>query len=116
VWSERLARWQFWILAASVPGIVAHFYMATWPGLAGAALLLAVGISLHLVNMVMTLRGIRRWSFTARSVVLGYAGLALTALFGSRWPAITCVRSCPAPSSRRSTRTSIWRCWDGSRR
>jgi hypothetical protein len=82
VWSERLARWQFWILAASVPGIVAHFYMATWPGLAGAALLLAVGISLHLVNMVMTLRGIRRWSFTARSVVLGYAGLALTALFG----------------------------------
>jgi hypothetical protein len=62
--------------------MVAHFAMGTWPGLAGAALLLVVGIALHLVNMAMTMRGVRRWTFTARAVALGYAGLALTALFG----------------------------------
>ena len=82
VWSERIARWQFWILAASIAGMVAHFAIGTWPGLAGAALLLVVGIALHLVNMAMTLRGVRRWTFIARAVVLGYTGLALTALFG----------------------------------
>ena len=82
VWSERMARGQFWILAVGIAGMVAHFAMGTWPGLALAALLLVAGIALHLVNMAMTLRGVRRWTFTARTVVLGYAGLALTALFG----------------------------------
>ena len=82
VWSERMARAQFWILAVGIAGMVAHFAMGTWPGLALAALLLVAGIALHLVNMAMTLRGVRRWTFTARTVVLGYAGLALTALFG----------------------------------
>ena len=82
VWSERMARGQFWILAVGIAGMVAHFAMGTWPGLALAALLLVIGIALHLVNMTMTLRGVRRWTFTARTVVLGYAGLALTALFG----------------------------------
>jgi hypothetical protein len=82
MWSERLARWQFWALAAAIPGMVSHFYIGTWLGLSAAAALLAVGIAAHLFNVGMTLRGFRGWTFTARAVVLAYAGLALTALFG----------------------------------
>ena len=82
IWSERLARWQLAILAVAVTGMVAHFYLGTWPGLAAAAGLLAVGIALHLGNVGMSLRGFTRWTFTARLVVLAYSGLALTTLFG----------------------------------
>ncbi len=82
IWSERLARWQLAILAVAVTGMVVHFYLGTWPGLAAAAGLLAVGIALHLGNVGMSLRGFTRWTFTARLVVLAYCGLALTTLFG----------------------------------
>jgi hypothetical protein len=82
IWSERLARWQLAILAVAVTGMVAHFYLGTWPGLAAAAGLLVVGIAFHLWNVGMSLRGFTRWTFTARLVVLAYGGLALTTLFG----------------------------------
>jgi len=82
VWSERLARWQFWILLLAVSGMIAHFYIGTWPGLVLAAGLLAVGILLHLGNVALSLRGFGRWTFTARLVVLAYAGLGLTVVFG----------------------------------
>jgi hypothetical protein len=82
IWSRRVARWQLAILAVAVIGMVAHFYLGTWPGLAGAAGLLAVGIALYLLNVGLSLRGFTRWTFTARLVMLGYSGLALTTLFG----------------------------------
>ncbi|MGH7367753.1 MAG: hypothetical protein ACREKQ_02590 [Candidatus Rokuibacteriota bacterium] len=82
IWSERLARWQLAILGVAVTGMVAHFYLGTWAGLAGAAGLLAVGVALHLLNVGMSLRDFTQWTFTARLVVLGYGGLALTTLFG----------------------------------
>jgi len=82
IWSERLARWQLAILAVAVTGMVAHFQLGTWPGLAAAAGLLAIGIALHLVNVGMSLRGFTRWTFTARLVALAYGGLALTTVFG----------------------------------
>jgi hypothetical protein len=82
IWSERVARWQLAIVAVAVIGMVAHFYLGTWPGLAGAAGLLAVGIALYLLNVGLSLRGFTRWTFTARLVLLGYGGLALTTLVG----------------------------------
>lgn len=82
IWSERLARWQLAILAVAVTGMVAHFQLGTWPGLAAAAGLLAIGIALHLLNVGMSLRGFTRWTFTARLVALAYGGLALTTVFG----------------------------------
>jgi hypothetical protein len=82
IWSERLARWQLAILVVAVTGMVAHFQLGTWPGLAAAAGLLAIGIALHLLNVGMSLRGFTRWTFTARLVVLAYGGLALTTVFG----------------------------------
>ena len=82
VWSERLARWQFWILLLAVSGMVAHFYIGTWPGLVLAAGLLAIGVLLHLINVALSLRGFDRSRFTARVVVLAYAGLGLTVVLG----------------------------------
>jgi hypothetical protein len=82
IWSERVACWQLAILAVAVTGMVASFYLGTWPGLGVAAGLVAVGIALHLLNVAMSLRGCGQWTFTARMVMLGYGGLALTALFG----------------------------------
>lgn len=82
LWSERLARWQFWILLPSVSGMVAHFYLGTWPGLVMAAGLVAAGIALHLANVLMSVRGFVRWTFTARLVALAHVGLGLTVVFG----------------------------------
>lgn len=82
VWSERLARWQLALFAAGVVGMVGHFAIARWEGLAWGAGLVVAGMAMHLVNVTLTVRGLRRWSFTARLVALALAGLALTALFG----------------------------------
>jgi len=82
VWSQRLARWQFWVLLLATSGMVAHFYIGTWLGLVMAAGLLAIGVALHLVNVALSLRGVERWGFTGRLGVLAYAGLALTVVFG----------------------------------
>jgi hypothetical protein len=82
IWSERLARWQFWLLLVGISGMVAHFYLGTWPGLLSAAALVALGSCAHLLNVSLTLRGLSRWDFTARLVVMGYTGLGLTVVFG----------------------------------
>ncbi len=82
IWSERLARWQFVILAAGIPGMIAHFYIGTWPGLALAAAVVGLGVACHLVNALATLFAVKAWSFTARLLVVALVGLALTVLFG----------------------------------
>ena len=82
IWSERLARWQFCILVLSVAGMVGHFYLGSRRGLLAAAVLLAVGVAAHLLNVGLSLRGFTAWSFTARLIVLGYTGLALTVIVG----------------------------------
>jgi hypothetical protein len=82
IWSERLARWQLAVLIVGIVGMVAHFYIGAWPGLALAAGFLAAGVVMHLLNVTLTLRGFTDWSVTARLIVLGYAGLAATTAFG----------------------------------
>lgn len=82
LWSARLARWQLVLLVTALSGMVAHFYLGTWPGLAMAAGLLAVGVALHVLNIGLSMRGVERWTFTGLLVVLGHGGLAATALFG----------------------------------
>jgi len=82
IWSERLARWQFVILAAGIAGMIAHFYIGTWPGLALAAGVVAAGAACHLINALASLCGVKVWSFTARLLAVALAGLALTVLFG----------------------------------
>jgi hypothetical protein len=83
IWSERLARWQLGLTAVGIVGLVAHFFIAEWSGLAWAAGLVALGVGLHLVNAVLSVRRLETWTFTARLVALAHAGLALTALYGT---------------------------------
>jgi hypothetical protein len=82
LWSERLARWQLAVLAAGVAGMVGHFAVGRWAGLPWAAGLVAAGLAGHLLNVTLTLRGLRRWSFTAWCVAGAHVGLGLTALLG----------------------------------
>jgi hypothetical protein len=83
IWSERLGRWQLGLTAAGVAGLVGHFFIGQWSGLWWAAGLVTLGIGLHLVNAVLSVRGLATWTFTARLVALAHVGLALTALYGT---------------------------------
>lgn len=82
IWSERLARWQLALVVAGVVGMVGHFYIGRWSGLVWGAGLVALGAAAHVANAALSVRGVVRWTFTARLVVLALAGLGLTALFG----------------------------------
>lgn len=82
LWSERLARWQLGVLLIGVIGMIAHFWIGTWPALASAAALVGLGAGMHVVNVVLSFHAFHRWTFTARLVVLGHVGLSLTVVFG----------------------------------
>ena len=83
IWSERLARWQLVLTAIGIVGLVAHFFIGEWVGLLWAAGLVTLGVGLHLVNAILSVRGLAAWTFTARLVALAHVGLALTALYGT---------------------------------
>ena len=83
VWSERLARWELGLVVLGVVGIVGHAAIGSWPGLVWGAGLLAAGVGAHVINTALMLRGLTHWSFTAWMLVVGFAGLVLTTLFGA---------------------------------
>jgi hypothetical protein len=83
VWSERLARWQYAVFVTGTVGVAGHFFIAEWIGFVWSAGLLTLAIAAHVLNSALSVRGLRRWTFTARLVVLALAGLSLTALFGT---------------------------------
>ena len=82
LWSERLARWQLAALVAGIAGMVSHFWIGRWAGMAWAAALVGAGALAHVVNAALSLRAVARWTFTARSLAVGLAGLTLTVGFG----------------------------------
>jgi hypothetical protein len=82
LWSERLAWAQLGLTTAGMLGMVSHFFIGAWSGLAWAAGLVALGVLAHVVNLGLSLRGLRRWTFTAVAMVFGLGGIALTTLFG----------------------------------
>ncbi len=108
IWSERLGRWQFALLAVGIVGMVGHFFIGEWSGLLWGAGFVALGTVAHLTNAVMSVRGLRQWTFTARLVALALAGFALTLVFGLAlavnrlWPFL------PPATFPWSTPTSIW--------
>jgi hypothetical protein len=63
-------------------GMVAHFALAEWIGLAWAAGLLAIGVLIHVVNLAVALARLPRWTFTARCTALALGGLVVTLGFG----------------------------------
>jgi len=83
VWSERMARWQLALTTVGIVCLVAHFFIGEWSGLVWAAALVTLGVGLHLVNTVLSVRGLAAWTFTAWLVTIAHAGLALTALSGT---------------------------------
>jgi hypothetical protein len=83
IWSERLARWQLAVTALGIVGVVGHFFIAEWSGLAWSAGLVSLGVGMHLLNAVLSVRGLPAWTFTARLVALAHVGLGLTALYGT---------------------------------
>jgi len=82
LWSERLAWWQLAFMVTGVTGMVGHFFLGAWSGLVWSAALVALGVGLHLLNVARTVRGVGRWTFTARMIALALAGLGLTTLVG----------------------------------
>jgi hypothetical protein len=82
IWSERLALFQFWIMGAGIAGMVAHFAVGRWNGLAWAAGLVGIGVACYLVNVALTLRPLPRRSATAQLFVVALAGLLATFVFG----------------------------------
>jgi hypothetical protein len=83
VWSERLARWQYAAFVTGAVGVVGHFFIAEWLGFVWSAGLLALAVAAHVVNAALSVRGLPRWTFTARLVALALVGLSLTALLGA---------------------------------
>ncbi len=83
LWSERLAWWQYALVVTGVIGLVAHFFIAQWPGLLWSAGLLLLGTAAHVANSALSAWGLQVWTFTARLVFLALAGLSLTALLGT---------------------------------
>jgi hypothetical protein len=82
IWSERLARWQLPVLVIGIAGMVGHFFIHEWTGFLWAAGLTVLGTGAYLVNLALSVRGLSRWTFTARLVVMALGGLGLTAAFG----------------------------------
>jgi hypothetical protein len=82
LWSERLARRQLAVLVVGVAGMIGHFALGEWRGLAWSAALVALGTAAHLGNVALSLRGLRQWTFTARLVTMAHVGLALTVVLG----------------------------------
>ncbi|MBI2216862.1 MAG: hypothetical protein HYU51_06145 [Candidatus Rokubacteria bacterium] len=82
LWSERTAWWTLAALMAGLVGMVSHFWLGHWSGLAWAAALVLVAVAAHVVNVGLTLRGLGRWSFTARLLAGALAGLSATAVLG----------------------------------
>ena len=83
VWSERLARWQYAVFVTGAIGVVGHFFIAEWMGFVWSAGLLALATAAHVLNSALSVRGLGRWTFTARLMVLALAGFSLTAIFGA---------------------------------
>jgi hypothetical protein len=80
--SERTAWWTLAALVAGLAGMLSHFWLGHWSGLAWAAALVLVAVAAHVINVGLSLRGLARWSFTARLLAGALVGLSATAVFG----------------------------------
>ena len=81
IWSERLARWQLAALVLGIVGMVAHFFIARWPGLVWGAGLVLLGGAAHVLNVGGPYRP-PPVDLHRRLIAGALAGFALTALFG----------------------------------
>ncbi len=83
LYSERMARWQFWIMALGVAAMVGHFWIGRHPGMAFGAALVLLAVILFLINMGRTLWQLARWDIVAQHVTAALAYLAATVVLGN---------------------------------
>lgn len=83
LYSERLARWQYWFMLAGVVGMVAHFWIGRFSGMAWGAGLVLVAVVLFACNMGVTLWRLPRWGIVAKHVAASVAFLLATAIAGN---------------------------------
>lgn len=83
LYSEGLARIQFWLMLVGTIGMVGHFWIGRWGGLIASALLVLIASSLYVANLGMTLRGLKRWSVTAKSIGAALFFFAATVVLGN---------------------------------
>jgi hypothetical protein len=83
LYSQRLARWQFWLMLVGITAMVGHFWVGRSLGMAMGAGFVLVGVALFLANMGKTLWQVERWDIAAQHVAAALVYLAATALLGT---------------------------------
>lgn len=83
LFSERMARWQFWLMLVGITAMVAHFWIGRHPGMAWGAALVLVAVILFLINMGRTLWRLARWDVIAMHVAAALGYLTATAVLGN---------------------------------
>lgn len=82
LWSERLARGQFWLYLVAVSGLVASFHWFWTPGLAIFGSLVVLAVVLFLTNMAATLWRRHAWPLTGHYLAHSLSYLGMTVLSG----------------------------------
>lgn len=83
LFSERMARWQFWLMLLGTATMVVHFWGFQFRAVAAGAGLVLVAALLYVFNLGRTLFQLARWDIVARHVAAALLYLLATALLGS---------------------------------
>ena len=83
LYSERLGRWQFPLLAVGISVMVVHFWTGQYRGLAAGGILVLAATILFLVNVSLTLRRIPRKDVAVPYLVAALTYLAATVMLGN---------------------------------
>lgn len=82
LYSERMARWQFWFMLLGTATMVVHFRGFQFRAVAAGAGLVLLAVILYAINLGRTLFRLDRWDIVARHVVAALAYLLATTLLG----------------------------------
>lgn len=82
LYSERMARWQFWFMLLGTATMVIHFWSFQFRAVAVGAGLVLVAVILYAINLGRTLFQLDRWDIVARHVVAALLYLLATTLLG----------------------------------
>lgn len=83
LYSERIARWQYWFMLLGVTGMVAHFWMGEFAGMAWSAGLVLLAAVLFAWNLGATLWRLPRWGILAKHVAASAAFFLATSVVGN---------------------------------
>ncbi len=83
IFSERLAEINFWIFAAGITGLVYGFWhFKTGTFLTTFAIILNVAFFLFAANIILSMRKMKEWNFTATHIAAALFYLIITAIAG----------------------------------